>query len=230
VTVQVKDDVWRRLDPTGGQLPTRSRRRIVVTVIVLALLTGAATAVESSGVIVPHISADGGWDGAWVHGDEADPLVDRRHDQVTTHVSQTLQITNDSGYPLSIIGVDRDQPGMRVERVALGDVHFDAGRHTWRTGGATLVDGYQLAPHEDVQVTLFYDITDCAAITAEVQTIPVRVRRWFGTQTVPISPLPLRPYRTGGWMVSTADDPEAVQWQRFLADHVCEIPYPNGMD
>jgi hypothetical protein len=81
-----------------------------------------------------------------------------------------------------------------------------------------------------VQVTFFYDITDCAAVTAEVQTIPVHVRRWFGTQTVQISLPPLRPYRAGGWTVSTPDDAEAVQWQRFLADHVCEIPYPDGLD
>jgi hypothetical protein len=81
-------------------------------------------------VIVPRLSAGSGWSGDWVHGDELAALVDRRHDQVTSHVSQTVSITNDGTYPLSIIGADRDRPGMRVERVAFGDVHVDTARQT----------------------------------------------------------------------------------------------------
>lgn len=202
----------------------------MLAVVALAVAAWTGVAVVRSGAVTPRIEVDWGWDAHWEYSDTSrQPL--QHGVPVTTHVSQGLVIVNAGWYPVEIVGVDVDRPGMRVERVAVGSTHFDERRGFWRTGGADLTADrpYVLAPDERLAVTIYYDVTDCAAVPATSQRIPLRLTRWFGRQSVQLSLPPLRPY-ANGWSVSRHDDPKAVQWQRFLADHVCQIRYPDAPD
>jgi hypothetical protein len=231
MTVRLDDGVWRQLDPSAGRLAPRSFRLLIAGAIAIAALAVGTVTVEHSGFVVPRIGVEPGWDGAFENGEESASLVNRYHTTVTSEVSQTFHITNHGTATVRIIAVDADEKGMRVERVELGAVHGDPDKGMLSPGGVPLdpADPYALRPGAGVQVKIYYDVTDCHAVTAARRPIPVRVQRWFGRQTVGVTLLQLRPFRTGGWSVSTADDPKAVQWQRFLADNVCGVPYPDGL-
>ncbi len=225
---ELTDGVWRDLDPRTGMLPTRTSRRLALVAAALLVVALAGVLVDRSGALAPRLAADPGWDGWYVYGDATDPLA--RTDSLlsrspvpTEHIAQQFSVSHDNFMPLTIVGVDHDRPGMRVERVAVGDVHFDTDLRMVRAGGQTLAPDrpHVLAPGESLQITIFYHVTDCRAVPASVQPIPVRIRRTTGLHTIEVPLYPLRPHRQGGWRVSTAGDPDAVPWQRFLTDHVC---------
>jgi len=214
----ISDDVWNGVDPSAARLPVRTRRRLVAAAVALIVLVIVAVQVTVSGALVPRITVGPGWSGAFEGGAVSDLLVNRYHRQgpATTHVSQEFEIVNDGGYPVKILSVDTDRPGMRVERATLGIEALTPGHPFVLEAGAT------------IRTTIYYDISDCSAVSALPQPIPLVVEGGAGRQHVELTLPPLRPYRTGGWQVSPGD-PKAVQWQRFLADHVCDVPYPDGL-
>ncbi|MGX6607261.1 hypothetical protein ACWKSP_34820 [Micromonosporaceae bacterium Da 78-11] len=180
--------------------------------VAVAVLVLAGVLVSRSGAMTPRISTAGGWSGA-VEDGSTSTLMTSRSDggaRGLTRVSQSFTIVNDGWFPLEIVGVDTDRPGMHVERAVVGDGLPHLLRH-----------------NESATVTVHYDITDCAAVSSSPQPVPVRVERWFGEQSIPVSLRPLHPYREGGWAVSNPGDPQTVQWQRFLADYTCDVPYPE---
>ncbi|GGN99157.1 hypothetical protein GCM10010112_92700 [Actinoplanes lobatus] len=223
------DEVWRGLDPRTGMLPVRTRRRLALIAAVLLALVVAAVVIDRSGVLAPRLTAHPGWFGWFVYGDATNPLaktesmVNRRYAAPTEHVAQGFDVTNDNQMSLTIVGVEEDRPGMTVERVTVGNLYYDEALQMTRTGGETLTPDrpYVLPPGETLSIKVYYHVTDCRAVPASAQPIPVRIRRLTGPHTIEVPLYPLRPYPTGGWHVSTTDDPDAVPWQRFLADHVC---------
>jgi hypothetical protein len=226
--VQLSGHDWNRIQADTAVLPRRTRGLLVTAAIALtvALLTGLS--LHTSGAITPHLRDPGGWNALLVSPDGEENVFDRFRAAPTTHVGQQISVTNEGSFPVTIVGVDVDRPGMRVERVTVGDIHLDTVRHMWPPGGETLTGARTLQPDETLTITVYYDITDCEAITAEVQPVPIRLRRWWGVQTLDVTLPPVRPFRSGGWEVSTAADGRAVQWQRMLADHVCRTPFPPG--
>ncbi|GAA0421220.1 hypothetical protein Aca07nite_10700 [Actinoplanes capillaceus] len=223
------DEVWRGLNPQAGMLPVRTRRRLALIAAVLLALVLAAVVIDRSGAVAPRLTAIPGWNGWYVYGDatnpraETDSLVNRLHAAPTEHVAQEFTVSNDNDLSLTIVGVEEDRPGMTVERVTVGDLYYDTALRMTRVGGETLTPDrpYVLPPGETLKIRVYYHVTDCRAVTASAQPVPVRIRRPIGPHTIEVPLYPLRPHPTGGWRVSTTDDPDAVPWQRFLADHVC---------
>jgi hypothetical protein len=231
MTVQLSDAMWGQLDPSAARVSPRARRRLTAAALTLTMLVLAGTLIDQSGVATPRIANEGGWGGPfrWRRTPELQANRDTR--PVSPRVGQSFTIVNKGWFPLKIVGVDVDRSGMRVERVAVGRTHFDSDRGMWRVGGRTLTpsDPHVLPPGENVYVQVYYHVTDCHAVTASPQPVPVHLQRWFGRQSVDIVLPPLRPYRKGGYSVSTPDDAAAVQWQRFIADYVCGFPSPDGL-
>lgn len=224
MTVHLTDYVWQQVDPSAARLVPRTRRRVGLAIVVMIAAIAAGASLRNSGVVVPRFEVDPGWSGSFEYGDKSELLVNRYSQPVSNRVSQSFSIRNNSWSAVDIVGLDMDRPGIRVERVTVGLTHFNDKDGVWRTGGRLLTPEapYTAAPTESVNLTIYYEITECRSVTAAVQPIPLRIARPFGVQTIDIELPPLRP-ETGGWMVSVPEDPDAVQWQRFLADHVCGI-------
>jgi hypothetical protein len=223
------DEVWHELNPRTGMLPVRTRRRLTLVAAALLALVVTGVLTDRSGVLAPRLTAEPGWSGWYVYDDPTNPqiktdsMVNRLHAARTEHVAQQFVVSNDNYLPLTIVGVEIDRPGLKVERVTVGNIYFDTALQMVRAGGQTLTPDrpHVLAPGESLPIRVYYHVTDCRAVPASVQPIQVRIRRRTGPHTIEVPLYPLRPYPDGGWQVSTTADPDAVPWQRFLADHVC---------
>ncbi|MCU7723816.1 hypothetical protein ODJ79_08835 [Actinoplanes sp. KI2] len=207
----------------------RTRRRLALVAAALIPLVVAGVLTDISGALAPRLTAEPGWSGWYVYGDATNPLVEkesmtnRRPAAQTEHVAQRFVVSNENWMPLTIVGVEVDRPGLRVERVTVGNTYFDRALQMVRAGGEPLTPDrpYELAPGASLTIAIYYHVTDCRAVPASAQPIPVRIRRATGLHTIEVSLYPLRPFPTGGWQISMTKDRDAVPWQRFLADHVC---------
>ncbi|MDQ1724785.1 MAG: hypothetical protein QOG52_1813 [Frankiaceae bacterium] len=121
--------------------------------------------------------------------------------QVTT----TVEIRNDGWQSLRVTGVGRSGPGMTLRSV-------------------NMAFPVEVQPSTSVQVTLSYDITDCAAVPRGRWPVPVRVQRPWGTFTSwvdlergipPVTPTPHGLFNSG---------PYEQEWQALLAITACTPP------
>jgi hypothetical protein len=217
----IDDDVWRKLDPSTGRLKRRTRLRVTVALALALATLIVAGYVHSSGLFSPRLTLFHS-DSAYEYPDGSDWLIFNDSTQRTTRVRQALIVENNGWYALTIVGADRDRPGMRVTQVTIGDIHLEG--NTWRTGGRPLTPGapYRLEPGASVSIQVHYDITDCRAVPPTPEPIPLRVIGPLGARTVDV-PVPPLNVSDGGWQVSDPSDPDAVQWQRYLADRVCAV-------
>ncbi|HEU5111114.1 MAG TPA: hypothetical protein VFT95_21445, partial [Micromonosporaceae bacterium] len=218
-------DVALRLPRPGADVDRRQahrrRERLPVRALAAAVLGGAA--VVRSGAVTPRLAVDAGWSASYEYPDATSRAMVSFGHPVSTHVSQAFELANEGWTDLEILGMDTDRAGMRLERVALGRTYFDQERDMWRVGGDTLTAErpYLLKGGASVHVTIYYHVTDCRAVPASPQPVPVRVRRLFGERTVDVVLPTVRMDTTGGYGVSVPGDPEAIPWQRFIAAHVC---------
>jgi hypothetical protein len=189
----VADDVWARLDPRAGAVSRTVARRYKVTAVVAALVMAAFVSTWKSGLIwaqVGKTSASG--------GQNADPAART----ITTDV----EIRNDGWRAVGVESVGSDGPGLKV--LSLGHPLWPAG--DWR------IPPFYLKPGETATVSITYQITDCAAVPKGWFPITVRLRRFWGTQTVDLTmDRAFRATRAG--QVA----PIGPEWQRELADRAC---------
>ncbi|HSI92315.1 MAG TPA: hypothetical protein VK925_02395 [Jiangellaceae bacterium] len=192
----LSDETWRQLDRSAGRL---SRRDLRWALLGAAAFVAVMTVVLT-GLVVPRLANAGGWG----YG----------YDEDTWLVHQEFGVRNDGSFPVDIIDVGRDGPGL-----ALADVSYPL----------------RVEPGESASVEARYEVTDCAAVPREPWPVPVRMARPWGTHTLWIelprqSPMDfdLPPTHSSGDAVTWADD---VEWQRNLADAVCYHRYgivPDG--
>jgi hypothetical protein len=191
----------RRLDPHAGRLSRRDLRRAVIAAVAVVALLVASYLAATSGLLVAHL-AHGHAGG---YGDGRDIGV----------IHYDFEVVNDGQFAIEILDVGRSGPGL--EQVPFPS---EIGGHY-----TEVVSTARLRPGEKVFLGVAYRVTDCDAVPDEPWPVPVRVDRWWGTQTVWIV-LPtqsregfqLPPDRTHNGAVSWDWD---VEWQRNLADAHC---------
>jgi hypothetical protein len=112
-----------------------------------------------------------------------------------------LLIENNGLRPVDIVEVGRSGPGLRLTKV---EGQLPA----------------RLMPGSRLELRLVYAVTDCAAVPAEAWPVPVRVKRASGTYTAYVD-LPTESHPPNGYREFVGRDPDAVEWQRALADGSC---------
>jgi hypothetical protein len=81
-------------------------------------------------------------------------------------------------------------------------------------------------PTINAQVRGAHRVLEPHTVSDQPWPIPIRIARPWGTQTTHILHLPIRATSDhGGWSMTDRGDPRAVEWQRWIADDVCAIPY-----
>jgi hypothetical protein len=190
----VSDDVWAQLDPRAGAVERAAARRYVRLGVLAALVLAAAGTVWTSGLAWAHVERP------WAEG------FAQKADPVARTITTDFVIKNDGWRAIGIEDIGADGPGLRVLRTGHPLVNAD----DWRTVP------FWLKPGETATLSITYQITDCAAVTSGEFAIPVRVHRFWGTQTVDIT-LP-RAYREVSPHIASPVGPE---WQRDLADQAC---------
>jgi hypothetical protein len=197
----LSDETWQALDPLAGRLSRRDRRRAVVAGVAVVALLVAAYAVASSGLLVAHL-AHGHASG---YGDGRDIGV----------IHYDFEVVNEGRFPIEIVDVGRSGPGLE-------QVPFPSeirGHPTEAVGAA------RLGPGQKVFLGVAYQVTDCHAVPDEPWPVPVRIDRWWGTQTVWIE-LPTQSRTRFQLPPDRVDNGAAwwdrdVEWQRVLADAHC---------
>jgi hypothetical protein len=209
MTPLLHDEVWRQLDPYAGRVSRRTLvRSWAVGIVALLVLTTAAWVWES-GAARPRLIAD---DGGWVSSlnvVDANP----RHAPADPDLSQQVRIENHGWLAVRIAGVGADGPGIHLRESTVDQRLTPQTPFVLKRGGTAAV-------------TMSYRITDCTAVPADPWPIPVRLLRPWGIQTVHVWLPPLRAHPVySGWSITTRDDPKAVEWQRWLADDVCNFSH-----
>ncbi|MEY9907925.1 hypothetical protein ABIA35_004157 [Catenulispora sp. MAP12-49] len=121
-------------------------------------------------------------------------------------------IKNDGWSALRIVGVGRDEPGLRL--LASDDSGIT---HPFSKPSASVP--FTLQPGETVAVTIAYQVTDCAAVGVGKLPIPIRIERTWGTETASVTH---SMYQEGNdILILDYRGADAVEWQRALADKVC---------
>ncbi|MBV1854639.1 hypothetical protein [Catellatospora tritici] len=221
MTATLPDDVWTRLDPTSGALPRRTRLRLAVTGFALLGALALGAVLWRGGAITPRLAAFPGFDARYVYSDGTVEFPFNQVTQPSTRLRHMLYLHNDGSQTVELTGIGADAPGLRLVRVALGDVHRTDNR--WSSGGAELRPGdtYRLHPDERITVEIDYEIVDCDLVPYERLGVPVRVRRFFGEQTVQVYPPNVIVLPDGGWDATDFPDSRAIGWQRYLAVAAC---------
>jgi hypothetical protein len=185
LAIMVSDTVWAGLDRDAGRLGRRATARLWLAIAIAVVLLTAGLLVDRSGLIAPRLAQD----------DRAGGLLA----EVTArafHVRFTVR--NDGQVPVRLVGFGRDGAGLTLTRTAVL--------------GATLP--VTLHRGEQVQFDLWYAVTDCAAVPTGAWPLPVRVARFFGTQTVSV-PLADEPSPGGA--------PATAPWQQAWAEQACRV-------
>jgi hypothetical protein len=113
-------------------------------------------------------------------------------------LSQDIVVTNRGWLPVTVVGAGRNMPGLHLLSVQGGLPR-------------TLHRGEQLT----IQVQ--YQVVDCAAVPTGEWPVPVRVRMWWGVQTVYIG-VPRVPGPIPDGLIV---EPVMRQWQDALARNAC---------
>lgn len=194
----LSEATWRQLDPNAGRLSRRDLVRAAVAGAVVVVLLVAGYAMASSGLLVAHL----GHGQASGYGDGRDTGV----------IHYYVQVVNEGRFPIEIVDFGRSGPGL--EQVPHPPDPLD------------IVSAARLEPGEEVLLGIAYRVTDCDAVPDEPWPVPVRIDRWWGTQTVWIEPELPRSRRTFQLPPDSVDNgaarwDEDVEWQRVLADAHC---------
>ena len=115
-------------------------------------------------------------------------------------VAQTVVAHNSGVAAVTLVGAGRDMPGMRLTSVA-------------PTFPVVIPAGSSL------ELTVRYQVTDCAAVPTDEWPVPVQVRMWWGEQTayldVPGQYVPPTGETMGSLVMAE------VPWQAYLAGVSC---------
>jgi hypothetical protein len=113
-------------------------------------------------------------------------------------------VVNDGWVSITVLGIGRDMPGMRLIGV---EGQFPS----------------TLAPGQSASFAVNYRITDCEAVSADEWPVPVRVRRWWGEQTDYVD-LPPQAMDVPDTVYYLGDGGHEAQWQYNLASIACAHP------
>ena len=149
------DEVWAQLDPRAGRLSRRAKARVwLAGALALALAVGFV-AIWRAGLIAPRLGVE--------------PGVMSYDEAPGGQITFTVTIENRGRFPVSVLKVGGDEPGLRLVRVE-GDL-------------PTTLD-----PGQRASVTLEYRITDCGVVPDDLGPVPVRVERPWGDLTAHLRP------------------------------------------
>jgi hypothetical protein len=210
MTPLVSDQVWHQLDPAGGSVQRRTVHRFRLAVVPTFLVLLVVGVTWASGGFVPwlHQTATGFAFSAAL--DDANGRVGPRDPDQTMNLS----VQNSGWRPVRVVEVGSDRTGFRMLRATIDDKPVSRR------------SPYVVAPGETVEITLFLRFTDCQAVSAARWAVPIRIARPWGIQTVHVDHLPIAATSDrGGWTTVYRGDPRAVEWQRWIADDVCGVPY-----
>jgi hypothetical protein len=176
----VSDEVWLRLDRGAGRLSRRTARRLTLAIVLALALVVAASVTWQGGLLL------------------ADLRVDGTSSSVGPEIGIGLGVTvrNDGWVPVTVVGAGADLPGLRLVSVGAPD------RSDPTPGRPFTGFPFTIAPGESVELLATYEVTDCDAVPGTL-TLPVRVRRWWGTWTARVPPN-LAPSNHPGWLHSYA--------------------------
>lgn len=186
----LSDETWQRLDPSAGRPTRRDLRWVLLGAAVFA----TAMVVVLSGLVMPRLVPAGG--AGYGYGGESGAWV----------MDYQFDIRNDGWFPVEIVDVGRNGPGLDLV--------------------GTLGVGNRIGAGRSANVGVSYDVTDCAAVPAEAWPVPVRVARPWGSHTVWMELEPQFP-EDFDLPLSDASTDElssweaTVEWQRNLADAIC---------
>lgn len=93
----VSDEVWGQLDPAGGRLSPRGRRRLVKALLYLLLLAEAGVALWASGAVFARVTLD--TDNYNAQAPDGGPIT------------YQLRLRNDGWLPVTVPGTGRIPPG-----------------------------------------------------------------------------------------------------------------------
>jgi hypothetical protein len=125
----------------------------------------------------------------------------------------TVDVRNTGWTGMRVVGVGRSGPGLRLTRVD-GTVPADLGDAS------------------SASYTLYYDVTNCAALPTGPWPVPVRIQRPWGVWTGWIGVEPMVPMGDSpnppppGMRSFTGRDPYAKEWQVALANMTCTPQKP----
>jgi hypothetical protein len=194
----LSDETWQALDPLAGRLSRRDRRRAVVAGVAVVALLVAGHLLAASGAVTARLA----FGSQWSYGDGRE----------TGTMYHSFMVVNEGGTPVEIVGVGRPGPGLEP-------VVFPTGveDEVNRLG--------VLEPGQELRLGVAYRVTDCDAVPDEPWPVPVRIDRWWGTQTVWIE-LPTQSRTRFQLPPDRVDNgavwwDEGVAWQRVLADAHC---------
>lgn len=109
----------------------------------------------------------------------------------------SIELENHGWLPATVTGLGGDQAGLRLSTTVRSPVI--------------------LRPGQSMQITVAYEIIDCAAVTNDPASLPVRVERFWGSQTVYVDlPRRLPPGFQGMWW---GEPPMA--WNKYWAEQAC---------
>jgi hypothetical protein len=125
-----------------------------------------------------------------------------------------LNVENRGWQSVRIVGAGDDRAGVRTLRATVDNAPL------------TPQSPYVVDPGGTVKIALVLQFTDCWAVSDQPWPIPIRVARPWGTHAIHVFHRPIRAASDrGGWSVTDRGDPHAVEWQRWIADDICAIPY-----
>ena len=195
----VRDEVWEQLDPRAGALNGKQSRRAAVAASAAAVLLGAGLGIDYSGVVRAHLvrAADVGTAGAAL----TTPKV----------IVEEVAVKNTGWSTVRVVGVGQDGPGLRLLGPSDPDVRF--------SGVHGIEPPFEVRPGQTETVAVAYRVTDCAAVPTGPFPVQIRVDRFWGTQTIGITPPQVYDGPNG-----TAVDPPMTEWQKDMADRACGAP------
>jgi hypothetical protein len=192
----VSDEVWAQLDPRAGAL-SRADTRLITRLTALAVVVAAAAmALWVSGFVRANLS----WSDSQGYGSSFNPH---------THTFSTDVVVKNNGWTaVRVTGIGGDGAGLHLTGTTQPHISTDLGRTV----------PFTLEPGQTAILALDYQVTDCAAVTSGSFPVPVRVKRFWGTQTVSVG--------IATDLESTPSSARTVEWQRWLADQTCGIWTP----
>lgn len=213
----VSDETWAAIAPAAeraGRLPPAKRAMLVSAALATACLVLGGTWLWDRGLILPLLTDPDGDGFAKHYGWRIFPAKVR--------FAYNLQVTNYGAHEVVILGAGRSGRGLTLTAAQANPTFMNYKGllvdHPPTTGFPATV-----APGSAAELRLFYAVTDCAAVTANPWTVPVKVRQWWGETAIDVQPMPETADDAPSMIIGHygGRDAYSVEWQKYLADHVC---------